>query len=66
MYSGAGVLWDSYLSFGGGDNFLIRILVQVDGLGLLHGLLGPWTPIQKPGPAMQRRAWWYIRRRTSH
>ena len=47
------VPWSSYLCFGGGDGLLIRVLVQVDGLGLLHRLLSPWTSVQKPGPALQ-------------
>lgn len=53
-----GALWDSYLSFGGGNNLLIRILVQTDKLRLLHRMLGPWASVQEPGPALEGRALW--------
>ena len=60
-FSGVSALWNSYLSFGSGDDLLIRILVQVDGLALLHTLLNPWTSVQKSGPAPQRGACGHIR-----
>lgn len=48
----------NHLSFGGGDDLLVWVLVQDYRGGLLCGLLGPWTSVQKPGPALQGGSCW--------